>query len=87
MTHPTDAPTGSPGTDTKTFTRLNVNINDDTVEALKRLKSKGISATEATRRAIALLDLLEREINKPGKRGKVQIVDHDGTVRELLLLT
>ncbi|MFJ6900547.1 hypothetical protein [Streptomyces hokutonensis] len=90
MTLPTAPSADSSAVDTqaKSFPRLNVNINDDTVAALQRLKSeKGLSATEITRRAIALFDLVERETNKLDKPGKLQIVDHDGTVRELLLLT
>ncbi|MCF3172547.1 CopG family transcriptional regulator [Streptomyces sioyaensis] len=77
-------PTGAQGeTGVKDFTRLSVNINDDTAEALKRLKSaKGISITEAVRRAVALYDLVDRET---GDTGKLQIVD-DGNVREILLL-
>ncbi|MCX4757851.1 ribbon-helix-helix protein, CopG family [Kitasatospora purpeofusca] len=90
MTDTTGTPTGSQTGDTqlKPFTRLSVNINDDTADALQRLKSeKGISITEAVRRAVALLDLVERETNKPGQPGKLQIVDYDGAVRQLLLFT
>ncbi|WP_433917369.1 ribbon-helix-helix protein, CopG family [Streptomyces canus] len=78
-------PTGAQSeTGVKEFTRLSVNINDDTADALKRLKSaKGISITEAVRRAVALYDLVDRET---GSTGKLQIVDADGNVREILLL-
>ncbi|WP_251091378.1 ribbon-helix-helix protein, CopG family [Streptomyces sp. Caat 7-52] len=71
-------------TASKEFTRLSVNINDDTAEALKRLKrEKGISITEAVRRAVALYDLVDRET---GDSGKLQIVGDDASVREILLL-
>ncbi|MEV7781328.1 hypothetical protein [Kitasatospora sp. NPDC088351] len=73
----------SENTETKTFTRLSININSETEEVLKRHKKRGTSITETVRRAIALLDLVERE----SERGsKLQLVDREGSVRELLLL-
>jgi len=70
-------------TETKVFTRLSVNINDDTAAVLQRHKAKGVSITETIRRAIALLDLVEREHDNGSK---LQLVDKQGHVRELLLL-
>ncbi|MFE5680255.1 hypothetical protein ACFQ7B_35575 [Streptomyces erythrochromogenes] len=85
MTQRNDGQTGIQLTEAKEFTRLSVNINNDTAETLKRIKNeKGISITEAIRRSVALFDLVEREVTKGGK---LQIVDRDGGVRELLLLS
>lgn len=40
--------------------RLSVNINDESADALRRVTAKrGISVTEAIRRAIGLLDYFE----------------------------
>ncbi|MEU3341957.1 ribbon-helix-helix protein, CopG family [Streptomyces sp. NPDC006668] len=84
MTQPMDTTEAQGNKDTKEFTRLSININDETADALKRLKSaKGISITEAVRRAVALYDLVDRET---GKTGKLQIVDDGGHTREILLL-
>lgn len=64
--------------------RLSVNINPDTQQALKRLKDeKGISLTEAVRRAVSLLDLVDRE---SARGSKLQLVEKDGSVRELMFL-
>jgi hypothetical protein len=71
--------------DAKLFTRLSININQETEEVLqKHKKERGISITETVRRAVALLDMVERE---SADGSKVQIVDRDGYVREILLLT
>ncbi|WP_406154594.1 ribbon-helix-helix protein, CopG family [Streptomyces sp. NBC_00882] len=65
------------------YRRLSINIDDETAEVLKRLKEEnGIPVTEAVRRAIALLDLVDRE-HEAGS--KVQLVDHDHGIRELLV--
>lgn len=41
--------------------RLSVNINDECADALRRVKAaRGITTTEAIRRAISALDYLER---------------------------
>ncbi|MEU1518004.1 hypothetical protein ABZ490_38665 [Streptomyces sp. NPDC005811] len=73
--------TGLPGT--QTVTRLSVNINKETKEALERLKAKNLSITEVVRRAITLYDLVDRET---ADGGRLQIVDNTGRVRELMLL-
>ncbi|WP_406154592.1 hypothetical protein OG806_49445 [Streptomyces sp. NBC_00882] len=71
--------------DAPQHTRLSVNINSDTAEVLRRMKmEKGISITEAVRRAISLLDLLESE-HEAGN--KIQLVGPRGRIREVLLLS
>ncbi len=70
-------------TDTKQFTRLSVNINGDTEQVLQQHKSRGTSITETVRRAVSLLDLVDRQL---ADGGRVQLVDRDGNVRELIML-
>jgi len=67
------------------LTRLNVNLNHETAQALAAIASdNNISLTEATRRAIALLKFIEDEI---GNDRKVQIMDRSGrNKRELVLM-
>ncbi|MGV2919361.1 hypothetical protein [Streptomyces alfalfae] len=67
------------------MTRLSVNINEDTAEKLRWYKDqKNISITETVRRAIALLELVEKETIKGGK---IMLKSEDGkTVRELWLV-
>lgn len=67
------------------LTRLNINLNEETAETLRELAAaRGISFTEAVRRAISVYKFVEDEI-AGGKQ--VQSVDTDrGTVRELVLL-
>ncbi|WP_405717255.1 ribbon-helix-helix protein, CopG family [Streptomyces sp. NBC_01537] len=68
----------------KLFTRLSVNLNDEAARALKENSDRrGISITEAVRRAIAVYDFIERE-TAAGNR--IQVVDPEGRVRELLLV-
>lgn len=56
--------------------RLNVNLNDEIAAALKEIADeRGISATEAVRRAIAWYKFIDDEVVK-GKR-KMQLVDSD----------
>lgn len=68
-----------------TATRLSVNINDDTAQALLRLASRrGINYTEAVRRAIAVWAFIEDEIHE---KHVVQVLDPEvGETRELVLL-
>ena len=68
---------------TKAYTRLSVNINSETEEVLTRQKARGFSITETVRRAVALLDMIDREYSK-GNR--IQLVDTKGDVRELMFL-
>jgi len=67
------------------LTRLNVNLNQQTAEALKEIAvENGISLTEAIRRAIALLKFIGDEIRDDRK---VQIMDRDGrNKRELVMM-
>jgi hypothetical protein len=66
------------------YTRLSVNLNDEAANALRRVsKKRQVSITEAVRRAIAIYDLVEHELDAGSK---VQIVDPSGHVRELFLL-
>ncbi|NGO71190.1 CopG family transcriptional regulator [Streptomyces sp. SB3404] len=64
-------------------TRLSVNIGEATAQVLQKHKARGISITETVRRACAVYDLIESEA---AKGSKIQIVDRDGTTRELLLI-
>jgi hypothetical protein len=61
--------------------RLEVNINDESAEILRRVMAeKGISATEATRQAIGLLGFMEEQrregnrviVEKPGGKWQVR---------------
>lgn len=65
--------------------RLNVNLNQETAEALKDIaKKENISLTEAVRRAIAILKFVEEEQDR-GR--KIQTMDRDGKdKRELILM-
>lgn len=67
-----------------TSVRLSVNINDDTARQLQQTAArKGISYTEAVRRAIALWSFIEDEIHESKI---VQVVDPDkGDTRRLVL--
>lgn len=68
MTHATNQTVA-----TSTPPRLNVNINSETVAALRKLKEeKGLNATEIVRNAIALYEYLADE-KKNGR--KVQTSD------------
>jgi len=69
----------------KGIVRLNVNINAETAEALKALaEAKGISVTEAIRRAISVYKFVEDEV-QIGR--KVRTMDtSDNNVRELVLM-
>lgn len=65
--------------------RLSVNLNDDTANALRKLaEERGVSVTEAVRRAISLYNYLEDEV-RSGRH--VQTADSARKeVRELILL-
>lgn len=71
--------------DRANLVRLSVNLNSETADALKELAaSRGVSATEAVRRAISLYKFLEDE-SKSGRH--IQTTDSDrSTVRELVLI-
>ena len=65
--------------------RLNVNLNAETADALKKLaEGSNLSLTEVVRRAISLYNFIEGE-RKQGHR--IQTADPDrGEVRELVLM-
>lgn len=65
--------------------RLNVNLNEETAELLRRVaKARGISYTEAVRRAIAVWAFVEDEVEQ---KHRVQSYDPEGgLIRELVLL-
>lgn len=65
--------------------RLNVNLNQETAEALKALAAKeNISYTEAVRRAIAVFKFIEDE---QAEGRKIQTMDaNDRNKRELVLM-
>ncbi|GHE57614.1 hypothetical protein ABZ626_25085 [Streptomyces longispororuber] len=78
--------TESPATAADThITRLSVNINAETAAKLRWYKEqKGISITETIRRAVALLDLVERET---AGGNEVLLKSRDGkSVRQLWLV-
>ncbi|GHG65948.1 CopG family transcriptional regulator [Streptomyces griseocarneus] len=80
----TETPTTAPATDTQ-VTRLSVNINAETAAKLRWYKDhKGISITETVRRAVALLDLVERET---ANGSEVLLKSRDGkSVRQLWMV-
>jgi hypothetical protein len=65
--------------------RLNVNLNTETADALRELADeRGISVTEAVRRAISLYKYIEDETHD-GRR--IQVADRTGKmVSELVLI-
>lgn len=65
--------------------RLSVNMNAETAEALKQIADeRGLSYTEAVRRAISITKFIEDELEE-GRR--IQTVDADRKdVRELILM-
>lgn len=64
--------------------RLNVNLNQETADALKEIADEaGISLTEAVRRAISVYKFVDDEIES-GNR--VQTVNPNGEVRQLVLM-
>lgn len=70
---------------TRELVRLNVNLNQETAEALKTIaEERGISATEAVRRAISIYKYIEDEVQE-GR--KVITSDQENkNVKELVLL-
>ncbi len=62
------------------YTRLSVNITAETETALRARQARGVTATETIRRAVALLDLFDRE-QQAG--GRIRFVGPD---RELVRL-
>ncbi len=57
--------------------RLSINLNDELAEVLKTIADKrGITATEAIRRAIAWYKFIDDEVIDGGSR--IQLVDRDG---------
>ena len=54
--------------------RLSVNLNDEVADALKQIADRrGITATEAVRRAIAWYKFIDDEVVQGGR--KIQLVD------------
>jgi len=69
----------------ESITRLNVNLNAETADALKEIaEHRGISFTEAVRRAISVYKFIDDETQE-GHR--IQTVDPErNQVRELVLM-
>ena len=63
--------------------RLSVRVNDDTCEALTRLVVADRNATEVTRRAIALLDVVT-QYEQGGLH--LEMVSKDGETRHIIRL-
>ncbi|KPM51921.1 hypothetical protein ACG83_30480 [Frankia sp. R43] len=65
------------------YTRLTVNINSETAAALKEIaERRGISYTEAVRRAVAILKLVEDETQK----GHTIQINEGKRVRDIVLV-
>lgn len=64
------------------MTRLSININAETEEALLARKARGTTVTETVRRAVALYDLLD---TAAGCGERIRLVGN-GPDRELVLL-
>lgn len=65
------------------FVRLNVNVNEDTANALRQIaKDQGVSITEAVRRCISLYHFLDTERSQ----GR-EIVIRDHYAREDRIVT
>jgi len=63
--------------------RLSVNLNAEVADELKAYaKRKGVSITEAVRRAITVLTF----VDETQRRGASLNVDEDGTLKEVLFL-
>lgn len=77
--------TGSSDANTRELVRLNVNLNAETAEALKEIaEERGISFTEAVRRAISVYKYIDDEVQE-GR--KVTTSDQENkNVKELVLL-
>jgi len=66
------------------YQRLSVNINKESADILRRVTAeRGITTTEATRRAIGLLGYFEAA-RREGSR--ILVEDHDGNLRTLELV-
>ena len=63
--------------------RLSVNLNPEVADELKAYaKRKGVSITEAVRRAVTLLAF----VDETQRRGAVLNVEEDGALKEVLFL-
>lgn len=66
------------------YTRLNVNLNDETAAALKTYAEKWqVSITESVRRAVAILNFVDTETSAGSK---VRITRPDGQQSQLELM-
>lgn len=65
-------------------TRLSVNINDETAQALKELATRrGTSVTEIVRRAVAVYKFVEDEV---GQGKTLQLVDKNDRVTTVAMV-
>lgn len=66
-------------------TRLSVNINDETAEALRELADrKGTSVTEIVRRAVSVYKFVEDEVGTNGKQ--LQLVGRNDQVTQVAMI-
>lgn len=66
-------------------TRLSVNVNDETADALKQLaKENGTSVTEIVRRAVSVYKFVEDEVGHKGKT--LQLVDDKDRVTTVAMV-
>lgn len=66
--------------------RLSVNLSPDVAEVLKRrANTKGISLTEAVRRAIAVWDMMEDEKATGNQLATIERTPNGKRVREIVL--
>jgi hypothetical protein len=70
------------------YTRLSVNLSLDTANVLKALaKRKGITITDAIRRAIAVWSFVEDELDKGNRIAVVERVNGTERVREVVFVS
>jgi hypothetical protein len=73
---------------TARYTRLSVNLSLDTAEVLKGLaRRKGITITDAIRRAIAVWSFVEDELDKGNRIAVVERVNGSERVREVVFVS
>jgi hypothetical protein len=70
------------------YTRLSVNLSLDTAAVLKQLATrKGITITDAIRRAIAVWSFVEDELDKGNRIAVVERVNGNERVREVVFVS
>lgn len=66
------------------MSRLSVNVNDETADALRTLaERRGVSVTETVRRAVSVYDFLEK---RQANGEQIRVVDDAGAITNVELL-